>query len=60
MKSIRTLEQPGGYHIVEESGTSILCRPEGEELWRFDPAAVLEWEIVLAALEDHSSELLSS
>ena len=60
MKSIRTLEQPVGYHVIEGSDSCVLCRPDGEELWRFDPAAVLEWEIVLAALEDHSSELLSS
>jgi hypothetical protein len=53
------LECPEGYHVIEEDDVfPILCRPDGTEVWRFDPGAVFECEIVLAAFEDHSNFLL--
>ncbi len=53
------LKYPEGYHvIVEDDGFPILCRPDGTEVWRFDPGAVFECEILLAAFEDHSNLLM--
>jgi hypothetical protein len=52
------LLQPRGYYVVRDGDMLALCRPDGTKAWRFDPAAVLEGDIALAALEDHS-ELLT-
>jgi hypothetical protein len=52
------LLQPRGYYVVRDGHMLALCRPDGTKAWRFDPAAVLEGDIALAALEDHS-ELLT-
>jgi hypothetical protein len=51
------LLQPRGYYVVEDGHMLALCRPDGTKVWCCDPAAVLEGDIALAALEDHSGLL---
>jgi hypothetical protein len=54
------LDYPEGYHVVVEADRfPILCRPDGTEVLRFDPGAVFECEILLAAFEDHSNFMLA-
>jgi hypothetical protein len=43
--------------IAEEIIEWVLRRPDGEEIWRFDPIAVLEGELALTALEDRNEQL---
>jgi hypothetical protein len=46
-----------GYYMVEDGHMLALCRPDGTKVWCFDPAAVLDGDIALTALEDHSDLL---
>jgi hypothetical protein len=48
----------GGYYVEGDEREQVLYHKDGTRVWCFDPAAVLEHEIRLAALEDYS-ELLS-
>ena len=48
------LAQPEGYYVGVNGDTHVLYRPDGDEVLRFDPAALLEHEVALAALEDHA------
>jgi hypothetical protein len=53
------LEHPKGYYVVEDGRMLALCRRDGSKVWRFDPAAVLEGDVALAALEDHTELLIN-
>jgi hypothetical protein len=48
--------QLGDTVTAEESIDWVLRRPDGEEIWRFDPIAVLECELALTALEDRNEQ----
>jgi len=50
------VHQLGGTDTAEESIDWVLRRPDGEEIWRFDPIAVLECELALTALEDRNEQ----
>ena len=51
------VHQLDGTDTAEESIDWVLRRPDGEEIWRFDPIAVLECELALTALEDRNEQL---
>ena len=46
----------GTAKTAEESIDWVLRRPDGEEIWRLDPIAVLECELSLTALEDRNEQ----
>jgi len=51
------LPHPQGYYVIGDDHMHSLCRPAGTEIWRFDPGSVLQCEVSLTALEDHSNLL---
>ena len=64
----KMLKYPEGYyvsennygHVFKNGSTHVLCRPNGTEVWSFDPAAVLECEVILTALDDHGEQLMET
>ena len=61
----KMLKYPQGYYVSEnndecafkDGSTHVLRRPDGTEVWSFDPAAVLECEVILTAFDDHGEQL---
>jgi hypothetical protein len=56
----RALRYPRGYRIAGDGHARTLYRVDGTKVWRFDPAAVLDCEVNLAAFEDHWEQLVQS
>lgn len=62
----KTLKYPEGYyvsenndgHVFKNGSTHVLYRPDGTEVWSFDPAAALECEVILTAFDDHGEQLM--
>jgi hypothetical protein len=50
----------GSYYVEGDEREQVLYHKDGTRVWCFDPAAVLEPDIMLAALEDHSNFLSMS